>query len=288
MELLQLFAGGILLVGTQHRLRFVDDQDGICGSNHVDGLARTESIQLHVDATSILASGGESLRVDNHHVHVRVAGKLVDLRQLLRVVDEALDALAVFCGKVLAHNLERTAHTLTDGDAGHDDDELAPAVQAVQLVHRLDIGVGLACSRLHLYGQAQVAQHHGVRGFQLCIHLHGIHILPYIRGIEADRLIAEAYHVEHILYAVRTTSHIVGELQHRLVRLSLKHIRHRLCCVYLELLMLELQFHIYLIVIAFLYTRGYHIVECSPSILDLDMGAWSSGVLSNSLLRGQW
>ena len=56
-------------------------------------------------------------------------------------------------------------------------------------------------------------------------------------------MVAEAHDVEHILYAVRAPPHIVGELQHRLVRLSLKHIRHRLCCVYLELLVLELQFH---------------------------------------------
>ena len=61
-------------------------------------------------------------------------------------------------------------------------------------------------------------------------------------------MVAEAYHVEHILYAIRTTSHVVGKLQHRLVRLSLKHIRHRLCCVYLKLLMLELQFHKSLII----------------------------------------
>ena len=45
---------------------------------------------------------------------------------------------------------KRLLHALADGDARHDDDELAPAVALVQLEDRLDVAVGLAGAGLHL------------------------------------------------------------------------------------------------------------------------------------------
>ena len=71
------------------------------------------------------------MRVDNHHVDAWVAGKAVYLGELLRVVDEVLHALAVFQGKMLLHGEETLIDTLTDGDAGHHDDKLGPAVLLV-------------------------------------------------------------------------------------------------------------------------------------------------------------
>ena len=42
---------------------------------------------------------------------------------------------------------------LTDGDARHDHDEFAPTIMLVQLIHGLDVGVGLADACFHLNGQ---------------------------------------------------------------------------------------------------------------------------------------
>ena len=45
---------------------------------------------------------------------------------------------------------ETFGHALSDGDARHHDNELAPAVTLVQLKHRLDVNVSLASPGLHL------------------------------------------------------------------------------------------------------------------------------------------
>lgn len=47
--------------------------------------------------------------------------------------------------------LEALVDALTDGHARHHDDELRPAVEAVQLEHRLRVDLGLARAGLHLH-----------------------------------------------------------------------------------------------------------------------------------------
>ena len=51
---------------------------------------------------------------------------------------------------MLLKHPETLGHTLSDGDARHHDNELAPAVTLVQLEHRLDIDISLASPGLHL------------------------------------------------------------------------------------------------------------------------------------------
>jgi hypothetical protein len=65
--------------------------------------------------------------------------------------------LAVAFQKVLGGDLQRLVHALADGDAGHHDDELAPAMALVQLEHALDVAVGLAGAGFHLYVEVERA-----------------------------------------------------------------------------------------------------------------------------------
>ena len=64
--------------------------------------------------------------------------------QLLGVVDEEASLLLITFQEVFSGNRQQLGHTLTDGDAGHHDNELAPAIQLVQLENDLDVVVGFA------------------------------------------------------------------------------------------------------------------------------------------------
>ena len=81
--------------------------------------------------------------------------------QLLGVVDEEASLLLITLQEMFSGNLQRLGHTLTDGDAGHHDDELAPAIQLVQLENGLDVAVGLTRAGFHLHVQI----HAGDLGF---------------------------------------------------------------------------------------------------------------------------
>ena len=70
--------------------------------------------------------------------------------QLLGVVDEEARLLLIALQKMLGGNLQRLGHAFADGNAGYDDDELAPAVLLVQLEDGFDVAVGLARAGLHL------------------------------------------------------------------------------------------------------------------------------------------
>ena len=54
---------------------------------------------------------------------------------------------------MLLRHLKGLINTLADGSARHDHDELAPAVMFVQLIHRLDVGIGLADAGFHFNRQ---------------------------------------------------------------------------------------------------------------------------------------
>ena len=45
---------------------------------------------------------------------------------------------------MILRHLKGLINTLADGNARHDHNELAPAVVLVQLIHGLDVGIGLA------------------------------------------------------------------------------------------------------------------------------------------------
>ena len=54
---------------------------------------------------------------------------------------------------MLLRHLKGLINTLADGNARHDHNELAPAVVLVQLIHGLDVGIGLADAGFHFNRQ---------------------------------------------------------------------------------------------------------------------------------------
>ena len=165
LELRQSLARLVALIHAQHTLRLIDNHDRVTLAEHVDRTAAAKLITLVEDDACRLVSPCaltlllvhrrvEGLRVDNHHVHTGIAGKGINLRELLGVIDEVLHALAiVFLGKMLLHTLKALQHPFAYGDAGDNHYELCPAITLVQLVHGLDIGIGLARTRFHLDGE---------------------------------------------------------------------------------------------------------------------------------------
>ena len=91
--------------------------------------------------------------------------------------------------------LQGFVYALADGHRRHDDDKLAPAIALIQLVHRFDVGIGLACAGLHLDGKVDARP--GQRGGRLqpIAALDGFHVAQQAgmgqRGYKG--LVAETY-----------------------------------------------------------------------------------------------
>ena len=54
---------------------------------------------------------------------------------------------------MILRHLKGLINALADGNARHDHDEFAPAVVLVQLIHGLDVGIGLADAGFHFNRQ---------------------------------------------------------------------------------------------------------------------------------------
>ena len=140
-----------------HLLRLVQDDDGVVGGDHVDGATARELVALGIHDAGLLGAPAllhgrvERLHVDDHDVDIGTRREPVDVAQASAVVDKVADGLAVLLKKVLLGILERLVDALADGDGRHHDDELGPAIEAVELEHGLGIDVGLARARLHLH-----------------------------------------------------------------------------------------------------------------------------------------
>ena len=160
-----------------HLLRFVEDEDGPVRGDHVDGSAASELVQLHVDAPRVLAASVERLDVHHHHLDVGVRREVQHVLRMRGVVDVDLRRLAVVGGELVRRDLEGLLHALADGDAGHDDDELAPSVAPVQLEDRLCVDERLARPRLHLdleFGESRI---------DVC----PLQVLPVLDGVKMVR-----------------------------------------------------------------------------------------------------
>jgi len=178
-----------------HLLRLIEDQDGSIGRDHVDGAAGLEVVQLLVDAPGVLAGGIERLHVDHHHVDTGVRREALQMVQLLGVVDEEARLLLVGLQEVLGRDRQRLGHPFADGDARHDDDELAPAMPLVQLENRLDVAVGLAGARLHFDVQVHrgdLGLHQPIRDGQVLVPLHLLQVLQQLPLRQLDLGVLEA------------------------------------------------------------------------------------------------
>ncbi len=141
---------------------------------------------------------------------------------------------------MLRHTAETLLHALADGDARHHDDELAPAVAAVQFVHRLDVGVGLARTRLHLYGQRKAVALQSVNGPQALGHLYGADVVHDAVCGKRHGIVGKAIDVEHLIVLALVQLEIA-----RAVALGLpqKSVSHAQCRLTLEGLVLVLYLH---------------------------------------------
>ena len=227
-------------------LRLIDNQNRVRARNNVYRAAAAKLVQLHANTARVLARGVERLRVNNHHVDVAVRREMVNLGQVLRIVDKEPDGLAVFFQKMFLHNLERLIDTLANGDARNHHDKLGPAIGTVQLVHRLDVGIGLARTRFHFDGQVVMTfQLIGLR--QKIRRLHRLQVRKHL-GITQFRhqtLVAKTGHAPLRRHTAtkelgRTRIHQVARFQ---VGLPRKNIANGLRGICLELLVLELDFH---------------------------------------------
>ena len=143
-------AKGRQRLGPFHLLRLIEKQNRSVSLDDVDRAARLKVIQLFIDPPLISTTGGERLHVDDHDVNAGIRRKTLQVVQLLGVVDEEARLFSVALQEVLSRDLQRLVHALSDGNARHHDDELAPAKAFVQLEHALDVAIGLASARLHL------------------------------------------------------------------------------------------------------------------------------------------
>ena len=240
MELLQPFLGLLAL----DRLRLVDYQYRIGTGDDVDGATAAELVQLHVDAAGVRAFGVERLTVDDHAVDGAVLREVRDVGEFGGVVDEEPDRLAVLGLEVLLRDLERFIDALADGDAGDDDDELAPAVELVQLVNGLYVCIGLADAGLHLDGQVDAGTDKLLGGLDLLVALHfGDARKHDLRGERVDqRLVGEPLDIDQGSLTVGALAGIddVGAAGQRLPG---ENVADRARRVFLKFLMLELEFH---------------------------------------------
>ena len=165
IEVFQGFLGHF----TAHFLRFIQNNDGIVGCNHINRAAGTKLVTFGVDNSGccvtlaalhifiLVHRGCECLGVDNHDVNPSRGGEGVQLVQVGTVVNEKTGFLLVVLHEVFRCILEGLVNALTNGNAGNYHNELAPPVLLVQLKHGLDIDVGFASTCFHFHIQIDPA-----------------------------------------------------------------------------------------------------------------------------------
>ena len=152
---------------------------------------------------------------------------------------------------MLLRHLKRFIDALADGNARHDHDEFAPTIVLVQLIHGLDVGIGLADAGFHFNRQI-------ITTFQLFRRLDLIgtlHLLQMFQNqlvgkLRHNTLVAPAGEIRIILQANLIVSiTAVHHICRREVRLSGKDVNDRFCRIRLKFLMFELEFHVFSLLI---------------------------------------
>ena len=239
-----------------HLLRLIEDEDRAIRRNHIDRTARAERIALRVDDARLLVPaapldrlllvqrGGERLRVDDHHRETRIRRERIQLIQIRTAVDEEPRLSSVVFHEMRRRHLKGLLHALADRNARHHHDELAPAIAAIQLEHRLAIDIRLARARLHLHIESTRAKRCGkrIRQMEIACALHTANIREQLRlrqmqlfipkpvvrlHREKGRIPIALLHAEQIALR-RTRAHIAPIVRMRLIRLSVKHAHNRL------------------------------------------------------------
>lgn len=172
---------------------------------------------------------------------------------------------------MLLCGLERFIDAFADSDGRHDDDELAPAVTLVQLIHRFDVGIGFARAGFHLDGKIDAWPGQLVRGFQAVPALHRAQVVqqPPVCQIRHERLITEADLgiIGAYLHARQIAK--IAAIRHRAVRLAAEHIADGIGGFRLKRLVLELQLH----QITFTFVSGERFLKISVTLILLSSAA---------------
>ena len=188
-----------------HLLRLIENEDRAVRRDHIDRTARAERIALRVDDARLLVPaaplnrlllvqrGSKRLRVDDHHRETRIGRECIQLIQIRTVIDEEPGLLPIVLHEMLRRHLEGLLHALADRNARHHHDELAPAIAAVQLKHRLDIDIRLARPRLHLHIQRALAERcrECIRQMEIACALHTANIREHLLLRQIHLLIAK-------------------------------------------------------------------------------------------------
>ena len=168
MKLRNSFSCSVCLICTKNTLRLVNNHNRICLSQYINRSSATKLITSgeYNTCSSITTASFqilvfvhgtvECLRIDNHHMQSAITCKTIYFGKLFGVIDKELDTLTIFCGKVLLHGLKTFLHTFTNSSAGYYYDKLIPAIQLVQLIHRLDVCISLTGTGLHFNGEHRV------------------------------------------------------------------------------------------------------------------------------------
>lgn len=167
------------------------------GGNHVNGAAGSKFIPLGIDDARLLAApillegGRERLRIDNHHIDAAVGGEGVQLVEVGTAVNEVPRLFTVLLHEVIHGDVEGLLHALADGDGGHHNDKLAPAVPLVQLKHGFDVDVGFARARFHFHVQRAAAQvtHQALGLMDVVFGLDGADIGQQFLGRQTNRIV---------------------------------------------------------------------------------------------------
>ena len=166
IEVFQGFLGHF----TAHFLRFIQNDDGIVGCNHINGAAGTKLVTLGVDNSGccvtlaalhifgLVHRGRKCLGIDYHYINPSRGGEGIQLVQIGAVVNEETGFLLVVLHEVFRCILEGLINALPNGNAGNHHNELAPAVLLVQLKHGFDVNIGFARACFHLHIQIDPAQ----------------------------------------------------------------------------------------------------------------------------------
>src|SRR5699024_1108838 len=139
IKLFQTFLRG----SAAHFLRLIKDNNRTVRLDNVNWFSAAEVIQFRADTPCLLSTGIASLNVYNHDVDTCTMSGVIILLQILRIEHEETSLIAVIYHKVSLHGLDTHADGLSDSNARHVDDKLAPAVLLVQFKHGLYIDVGL-------------------------------------------------------------------------------------------------------------------------------------------------
>ena len=183
IKLFQTFLRG----SAAHFLRLIKDNNRTVRLDNVNWFSAAEVIQFRADTPCILSTGIEGLNVYNHDVDICTLAEVINLRQILRIIHEETCFFPIILHEVILHGFKTLADALSDSNARHNHDKLAPSVLLVQFKHGLYIYVGLTRSGLHLHVKGAGAKPSGRYGFRqldIIASLNPAYIIKKLSGIK--------------------------------------------------------------------------------------------------------